>query len=826
MKKLIAISIAALGLAVHAGIGATTAWTSNYVQRVVDALPQGTGISAEEARRLLAGVIEQFLQSAIGGGGTGGGGGGIYADDFTTSSNDVTKVYQVVVSNGVPTVVAREYDLRVELGQTPPCLGAKIVSSALPEYPVGTVFGCTADGHLVCKTLADTQGTFEVDDSDEGGEVYWEGSPYTYDSLYVGPGIQVAKWARTPEGRELVGTFTLEPTGLTEDEFRAVADGEPGSTEWLKTARNITSALVLTWYRRTPTLQAKRALMAGGSAGSVTIPLDYRGPGMVDYNELFPPADDDGDGEADWEWSPSMGYPPGSWEDPSNWYTDLPVTATFTETDDQGNTVTFTREIPNDAVLRAIIGNYDIAIPPRPYNYPQLRAKRRFKCAKYGHVWKSCVCSVCGELRGHNIASVDPESPECGRCVNLDTELTYTADGDYRVEETDRECGATGTDYDPSKHGGWHHTGPLGEPDMNSPIVYCSCQCGLFGEDGFVLNHDKQPSGLPPQPYDESTHIVTYICARGMCRHEMIEFKSHEVDPTGEMDASNLEYYNEELHIAHGECRECHAQVDALVEHLWGYYGGGKNKCKCPCMANDGGAVDENGVPTGHLHQWGTAYLINPYDKSRMCEVVECWRCGTGGHQDEAGSISEVEGTGDMNHQIANMTDGRKGTENGDVHWCNCSGFSEAHGISNEDIGVCDGWSMVAPFTQCELGGCGYSVKTGKGDPREGNDSSSTDPSAPPNPGNPNGPGGPVNPPIPPTPPEPDDPDDPDEPPTPGPDDPPGPPPVPPFPPPPEPYNGGGGDSDGVDPNSVTNRWDVVGAPYKPPAGPPPPWYL
>ena len=108
MKRILAIALSALSFAAFGGIGATQIWTSNYVKRVVDSLPSGTGISAEEARRILYGFVEQFFNDSIAGGG---GIGGVYADDMTTSSHGITTVYNVASANGVPVVVRREYRL-------------------------------------------------------------------------------------------------------------------------------------------------------------------------------------------------------------------------------------------------------------------------------------------------------------------------------------------------------------------------------------------------------------------------------------------------------------------------------------------------------------------------------------------------------------------------------------------------------------------------------------------------------------------------------------------------------------------------------------------
>lgn len=818
MKKLIAISIAALGLAANAGTGATQTWTSNYVQRVVDALPQGTGISAEEARRFLSDLAERILNSTIGSGAYG-------ENDMTTTSNGVTTVYGVVQSNGVPVVVRREYDLRISLEYDPPRQGARIVSSALDEYPVGALFGLSDDGRLTCKTLVGTQSWFDLSNGANGPEIVYESGGTVYNSLFLGRDVQVAKYQRQNGEMKLVGTFTLEPYALTDEEFAAATDGSAGTNSWAATAQNKSAVIMLRWLPRS--LQtARMALMAGASQGSCAIPFGYMGPGMIDYNEAYPPADDE------YEWQPSMGYPPGAWEDPGNWHTDFPVTATFTETDDNGNTVTFTREIPNEAVWNAVKGNYDLNIPPWPYTYPKLVHKPKFKCEKYGHVWKSCVCAVCGEMREHNIPAIDEHESECSKCQNKDTELKMV-NGDYKVEETEKICGEVDKTYSPEKHAGWHHTGIQVDANGNYPEVYCSCACGNFSEGRYVLPHRKtRVPDLDPEYVDENSHRIKYVCTRGDCLHEMYEYEFHNVEPGEEGDASNLRYNDAYTHWATGKCKDCKHDIDALVEHLWGYYGGDSDhKCKCPCFANDGttdehgsniSGVDADGIPTASVHEWGQAYIINQDDPSRFCTVTMCWRCGKGGRKN-GDVIEPVDSDEDTDHSGAWTTDGKAGTETEEGHWCSCSGVFEAHDFSDSEPVTCDGHHGMT-----RLGGCGYNMGKGGKDSREGTDSTTTNPDGPTvGPGTPPTP--PPTPPVPPNPPVPPIPPNPPGPP-PNPDDPPypppNPPPYPPFPPPPTPYPGGGGDSGTVDPNSVTNNWTNVSAPYGGPKRPPPPWTL
>ena len=811
MKRLIAIVLTAASAVCHGGIGATQLWTSNYVKRVVDSLPLGTGISADEARRFLSGIAEDFLNGMINSSG--------YGEDDMTTSNGVSTVYGVVQSNGVPVIVRREYDLRISVEYDPPFQGARIVSSALDEYPVEALFGLSDDGRLTCKTLAGTQNWFDLSDGANGPEIVYESESVVYNSLYLGYGVQIAKYQRQSGEMKLVGTFTVEPYALTGDEFAAATDGDAGENVWTSEARNKRAVIVLRWLPRSATLSRTALKASGGSQGSCAIPFYYTGPGMIDYNEVYPPASDE------YEWQPSRGYPPGAWEDAGNWHTDFPVTATFTETDDEGNIVTFTREIPNQAVFNAIKGNYELNIPPWPYTYPKLVYKPTFKCEKYGHVWKRCVCSVCGETRAHDIPDIDEHEGQCAECLNKDTGLKMV-NGEYKVEVTDSICGEHDKTYTPSKHAGWHHTGVSVDAIGNYPQVYCSCACGNFSERRYVLTHrktratDEYGAELDAEYVDANTHRIKYICTRGNCYHEMWEYESHNVEPKEGGEEPNLNYNDAQTHWATGQCKDCKQDIDALVDHLWGYYGGDENhKCKCPCFKSFS-EVDTEGVPLASAHEWGSADYINQDDASRICTVMNCWRCGKPGRR-VVDEIVEVDDEADMDHTGAWMTDGKAGTENADHHWCNCASVFETHDFSETEPVVCDGRHNMS-----RLGGCGYNLKKGGGDSREGTDSISVEPDGPTfAPGVPPSPpqGPPVPPPVPP-PGKP--PSKPPFPPPPSPPTPPGPLPGknPPFLPPPDPYPTDGGDSATVDPNSVTNNWTNVSAPFGGPRRPPPPW--
>lgn len=842
MKRILAIALSALSFAAFGGVGATQVWTSNYVQRVVDSLPAGTGISADEARRMLSGFVEQFFKDALeSGGGAGGGGiGGVYQDDLTTSSNGITTVYHVVQSNGVPVIVKREYRLQVGIEYVPPFHGAVVSSSALEAYPVGTLFAVTDDGRLENRNVTADRGLFNIADYGTSAEVNYEGETVTFDSQSIGSDVQVAKWTVSGGVKSLVGTFTLSPKMLTREQFDALTDGESGTGRWSLLDGDAEAMLVLKFFPATEAASAPsaRILKALGDPGTAAVPFRYRGPAMIDYNEVHGDqlTDDDGDGVPDWEWVPSVGYEMYEWHNPNNWQADFPIVVTFYDVDDTGKPVTYTKIIPNQYALNAVLAHYQVDIPPRPYNYPRLVKKAQFSCDKYGHVWKAgCFCEVCGITREHDIPDVPEGSDSCGRCRNK-LSKKVTVGRDYKVVELDQECGYHDSMGDEAKHAGWHHEGPDNSgSDTDDPVAFCCCRCGTFSPDLFVLNHKIVEDQYESVDYhDEQSHKFVYVCQRGNCGHRMRKFDFHKVEPTKEGDTSNIEFYDEHLHYARGTCEICQGQVDTRVGHYWGYYGSDdKHMCKCPCQEDyrgPEGGVDENGIPLVSLHQWSSGSIINPHDGARECRFTCCSRCGAFGAHSMGGfgGFVETDDAGQI-HQGCNINDGRRSTANPYTHWCNCSAYEEQH-VFSEGTETCDGGGRLEPpFEHNALGGCGYSRKTGGGDSREGEDSSETDPRGGGETGNEGGDGqgggkgNGENPPIP------NPSDDDDDPKPPSDDDEPPFPPVPPFPPfPPVPPLGGNntGNSTTVDPNAVTNNWQNVSAPYAPPPGPPPPWTL
>lgn len=771
MKKLctfLAMAImAASALGAGGSVGATRAWTSNYVASVVASIGEPAAVS-NLVRDVVADMLNASVPALSG-----------YEDDMTSTTNGKAVFYLAVSYHDSYVLERREYDVTISQTNTPPCFGCRVVSSAVDGIPVGTLYAVAADGLRVCNVgAAPTE--LEIYKTSDGWRLYGSGSGATYDSIYLYEAgrIRVGKWT----GGTLRGTFTVEPFALTEEQAAACLGGEQsGFNSWAALATGRTSTVSITFS--TP-LDADES---SGVQGGVYFSTKYVGPNLVDYEELWPTDDEH-------YWSPRWGLPPGAWEDPHNWLS-FPLTGSI-EYDDAGTTRSRDITITSLEMLKRLLGKYgqELIIPPpgNNYTYPVLKKYESFECQKFGHVWHQCVCTVCSATRDHDFQFEAPN--ECAKCQNKDTDRKRTDSGDWEVFELDRKCGLHDTQGIVEYHAGWHHVGQ-GEEASGWEEYYCSCQCGCFSPSGVALSHDLQPTGEPPEQHDETYHRVYSACSR--CPHRAYKLELHTPDFNDE--SIQLLFYDKDQHWVVGKCSECEQQLYGLKDHNWGYYGDGEDKyCCCPCFFTlEGVEYDEDNLPLMHTTPVYRA-MVNPYDPSRVCEGDPiCERC----RKKMEDAMMEFP----PQHYFGYETDGNPdGKGNDSYHYCACGSQVEPHSdeFYDDDIRVC--------------GPCGRSRDNDGRGGRLGNDSktskdpSKSDPTSPTdNPNGPYGPKGPFdprgpwtpNPDDPGNPHGPDDPDDPDNPDNPE-------PPEPPFPPMPDfPDNPGGNSSVTIDPNVRINNW-------------------
>lgn len=771
MKRLCTVIATALAAACAGGsasVGATRAWTSNYVASVVTPIAIGAGDPAAVSN-LVRDVMAEVLNSSVA---TMGG----YEDDMTATTDGRVAVYVAVSYRDSVVLERREFSVSAVQTNTPPCLGCRVVSSALADTPTGTLYAVAADG-LRVRNVNAAQPEFEIYSTTNGWRLYGVGDGATYDSvdIFDGGRVRVGAWTNGV----LRGTFTLQPWALTKEEASACLGGEPsGYSAWADLATNRAASVTIAFSEE---LDADET---GGSGGGVTFDLNYHGPGYVDYEELWPT-------DEEHYWSPQYGLMPGTWEGPANWIA-FPLTVSITY-DDAGETRTRTDIISSWDQLNRLLNRWNIGlnVPPFPYNYPVLKKRVSFECLKFGHVWRMCECTVCGETREHDFAFAYAGGKSCARCKNKNTARRRTDDGEWEVYDLDTTCGRYDEQGILSFHAGWHHeTMPGEEADSEWLTFCCSCQCGCFSPGNIPLSHALDLVDGNAQPYDDTTHKVLARCSRPGCGFITYKLEHHEEDTSDE--SLVMTYYDEESHVSIGTCSKCGGSIYGKVRHLWGYFGDGMDVyCSCPCFSSIEDMTLLHTAPTAMAY-------VNPFDGYRSCPgSPKCDRCGI--NLDPP--IEEFYTEHLFGYPTAGAPDGET---NDSYHYCACGTEVEPHDEHYFDalIGV------------CEI--CGLSRS---GDDRGGLDGNGSGTTKDPSSNDPTPTGGteggtPVPPWRPPWPsPEP-GPDPDPVPPDPGPPGPVPPIPEPPFPPvPPDIPVNGGNSSVTVDPNSNTNNvpWRVYG---------------
>lgn len=665
MKRIctvIATALAAACSEVPASVGATRAWTSNYVASVVAPVAEASGDPAAISN-LVRSVMAEMLNSSVS---TLGG----YEDDMTATTNGHVSVYVAVSYHDSVVLERREFSVAAVQTNTPPCLGCRIVSSALADAPTGTLYAVAADG-LRVRDVNAAQPEFEIYSTTNGWRLYGVGGGATYDSVDLSDGgrVRVGAWTNGV----LRGTFTVQPWALTEEEASACLGGEPsGYSAWADLATNRAASVTIAFSED---LDADET---GGSGGGVTFDLNYHGPDYVDYEELWPTDDEH-------YWSPRYGLMRGDWENPANWIA-FPLTVSITY-DDAGETRTRTDIINSMDRLDRLLRRWDIKlnIPPFPYNYPVLKKHVSFECEKFGHVWRSCTCNVCGETRSHYFASEN--EGECEKCQNKDTDRRRTDDGEWEVFELDRKCGRNDEEGILDYHAGWHHVTPPGDEEDGEWLTFCcSCQCGCFSPNSIMLSHALEYTEGDPEYYDEDTHKVIAICTRRGCLHVAYRLEEHMPDFTEDY---TMEYMDRYEHKIVGTCEECGGFVYGMQSHLWGYYGYDEDTyCCCPCFFETDNlitdldlAMGDGGYPLLHTSPKYRA-MVNPHDITRVCEgEAICDRCGA--------NLSGVLLDFPPEHHFGYETDGRPdGVGNDEFHYCACGSQTEMHSPEYFDDGI------------------------------------------------------------------------------------------------------------------------------------------
>lgn len=506
----------------------------------------------------------------------------ISADNEATepvfNANGTITIIHIDTSSGYPRRVP--ITLRMHYGEVfATNRGFRVVSTSYDGVTVGQLFACvgassfynSSFGYLNYEKVSTTN---NVGESVNYYRVYRDGSPLSYDSsdAYLNSRVQVYSYNGTPSLENLVGTFTIEPYNLSDEEYAEVASGRgKGTNEWTERAPTRSLGVSYWWEQISPTrasFRRKFRLMdlfvpsayADGEPPTFYVPITpYPMADRVNWEERYPDHADDE------YWEPKEWYLAADWNNPYNWIVfPLEVSVAY---EYDGEWYTIQKKCSTIEQLRKYYPNLNV--PPSPYQQPQLKKKKDY-CKEGQHIYVNCVCSKCGHERAHSYDPCNEWDTSCARCKNLNTTVKTDEHGDLAPDtDSGARCTQICEDAVVMYHAGWHHQ-YLDEADLYN----CSCKCGVFSSSNYNLQHAySETEGITVwhDAHDGETHYGIVTCQRGYCDHEHRIYKDHEivVITNSEGVAQNVWYYDSKYHQIYGDCAKCEARdvPDHLQEH-------------------------------------------------------------------------------------------------------------------------------------------------------------------------------------------------------------------------------------------------------------------
>jgi len=328
------------------------------------------------------------------------------------------------------------------------------------------------------------------------------------------------------------------------------------------------------------------------------VSISYSGPYNSESSTTpTPHPNDDGSITYTWkEYSPNPGTAQSDWTSLNYWLPDK-VSYSWDYYDDEGQLQHASKTIPR-STLQKILGKQltdklkDTWRESKWYDYSKEVPHDCKDNDGYGHYYpkKTCVCTYCGNNRGHNIVSQGE-----GLCKVCNKKIGW------EKKPTDTKCG--GHSEDESDHVGWHHSPEMGYrvPTPNNPpqtsgyAKFCLCQCG-----DKRLSHEYTDDwyysvgNLTGQQKDDYHCLVTQ-CDR--CENESLfgwraEVEAHEADPTKAKTVYPFSYIdengnyiecepddpavNKDYHYCAGTCKWCGWEMKGTARH-YDY----NNDCVC-----------------------------------------------------------------------------------------------------------------------------------------------------------------------------------------------------------------------------------------------------
>lgn len=447
-------------------------------------------------------------------------------------------------------------------------MGLRVVSSSYSGIPEGTQFACIGDGTEFYNRTKGTINWQVATNTSAGSSMpYYRfygnlsgGLVMDSNNAYLTDFNQVLVCRGTATMSNLVGSFTVEPIWMTDEEYTAVA-GNAVPAEQNEWVERVEPTLLGYHYgfQQLDNLNARKnpyMLKATGDLPTyMNIPSRPNAP-KYNWNELYPLEDDD------YYWEPEEWYKAEDWNHPYAWIT-FPVQVSIPyEYDGQ----TYTKiKVVND--LGGLMKYFNVIIPPTPYKSPEKKKKRDF-CKEGQHIYVNCKCTKCGKTRSHTYQPCGVYDSNCAQCENYNTKVTVTAHGELKPDgTTDVRCTHICDEAIVAYHTGWHHQN-YGQDDTYT----CACKCGTYSASKVKLAHnyeDESEITHWEDLNDGQHHYGTVECMRGNCRHEKDVIKDHEVEvqydeETGE--PTNVFPYNDDNHVIKGDCTKCTARN--LDHHL------------------------------------------------------------------------------------------------------------------------------------------------------------------------------------------------------------------------------------------------------------------
>ena len=556
-------------------------------------------------------------------------------------------------------------------------LGLKVISSSYGDIPEGTMYACvgeagtnfwnknkgTLNWEVATNTIAGSPSPYYRFSGTKSEKLILESnSPYLSDQN------QIVVYRNVASMDNLVGSFTVEPYWLDEDEYAEVAGiGQTPAqhNEWVERYQ----PRLLGWFygfEQLDNFQLSAPALKAPPRPPKPPPEDlpnyqnipnYPNAPKYDWEDEHP-----GELEKDEFWEPESWYRKEDWNNPYNWLV-FPVTV-YIPYEYNGQQFTQAKECKD---LQALQRYFKVAVPPRQWTAPEKKKKKDY-CKSNQHIYVNCECSRCGKTRSHSYDPVGPYDSNCAQCKNHNTAVEHDkyAKGELKpTGETGERCTHICDSARVEYHTGWHHQAAGDPPD----VYACSCYCGTYSAGKLWLSHDYSSQDNITEWHDVGDgqhHKGKVYCRREVSDpHQKEILKEHEIEieRDGDGNPTNVHPYDYTYHSFNGPCKKCEAKnlVGSLREHnIAGVEKGDKytwidgneytaDRPFCYCTVCGMSTLDPPYADSAALHEWTYLYCRNDEQK-QVVWVIACARCGEIIWRGEHDFVSENNYENDTHH--------------------------------------------------------------------------------------------------------------------------------------------------------------------------------